>query len=66
MTILQSRLSGMYFKSFGLWVARMAEALRFDTPESARRFIEAEHIADVRVQEAKEFETGDMMSGRKE
>ena len=47
MTILQSRLSGMYFKDFGLWVARATEALQFESMDGARRFIAVERVADV-------------------
>ena len=47
MTILQSRLSGMYFKDFGLWVPRAAEALQFDTMDGARKFMAVERVADV-------------------
>jgi hypothetical protein len=54
MTVLQSRLSGLYFKDFGLWVARAAEALRFDSVESAKLFILTEHLADVAVLDADE------------
>jgi len=62
MTILQSRLSGMYFKGFGLWVAHLAEALHFDSPETARKFVETEHISDVRVCETSELAAGDSLS----
>ena len=54
MIILQSRLSGRYFKHFGLWVTHVAEALHFDTPEKAQKFVENERVADVLVREAKE------------
>jgi hypothetical protein len=57
MTVLRSRLSGLYFKDFGLWVARAAEARRFDSWESAKRFIVAEHLADVAVLDADEPST---------
>lgn len=54
MTILQSRLSGMYFKSFGVWVAQATEALPFDSQETAKQFIAAERLADVAVRETEE------------
>lgn len=47
MTILQSRLSGMYFKGFGLWVASAREALHFESAETARKFIQVERLTDV-------------------
>jgi hypothetical protein len=47
MTILQSRLSGMYFKDFGWWVSRAAEALQFESMEGARKFMAVERVADV-------------------
>ena len=54
MTILQSRLSGMYFKDFGLWVARKTEALPFASVEAARRFVAAERLLDVAVRQLSE------------
>jgi hypothetical protein len=47
MIILQSRLSGMYFKDFGLWVARATEALHFESTELARKFMTTERLTDV-------------------
>jgi hypothetical protein len=55
-SILQSRLSGLYFKDFGLWVNHVAEALRFGTAESARRFVACEHVHDVAVLETPEVD----------
>ena len=63
MTILQSRLSGMYFRNFGEWVARAAEALQFDTPERARRFVVKERITDVAVRSAAEEDPGQSFAG---
>jgi hypothetical protein len=54
MIILQSRLSGMYFKQFGLWVTHAAEALHFESPEMARQFVENERVRDVLVRETME------------
>jgi hypothetical protein len=54
MTVLQSRLSGMFFKDFGLWVAHVAEAVHFESAECARRFIEAERVSDVTVHDLAE------------
>jgi hypothetical protein len=54
MTVLRSRLSGLYFKDFGLWVARAAEALHFKSVGSAKQFIVSEHLADVAAIEADE------------
>jgi hypothetical protein len=54
MTVLQSRLSGLYFKDFGLWVARAAEALHFESVERAKLFVLTEHLADVAVLDADE------------
>jgi hypothetical protein len=51
MTVLQSRLSGMFFKDFGLWVAHVAEAVHFESRERARRFVEEQRVADVAVRE---------------
>ena len=51
MFVLQSRLSGMFFKNFGLWTAHMAEALHFDSLDHAGHFIQREHVADVALRE---------------
>ena len=51
MTVLQSRLSGMFFKGFGLWAAHAAEAIHFHSHERARQFIRDEHVADVAVRD---------------
>ena len=55
--ILQSRLSGLYFKDFGLWVAHVAEALRFSSLESARQFIASERVSDVTLRNADDAES---------
>ena len=55
--MLQSRLSGLYFKDFGLWVTQGAEALDFATLEKARQFIRTQHVNDVVVRETTETET---------
>ena len=54
MTVLQSRLSGMFFKDFGLWVAHVAEAVHFESREHAWRFIHDQRVTDVAVQEIPE------------
>ncbi len=54
MTVLQSRLSGMFFKDFGQWVARATEAIQFGTTERARAFIRQERVADVAVRDLSE------------
>jgi hypothetical protein len=56
MTILQSRLSGMYFKDFGLWVARARDALQFESAEMARTFITVERLTDVVLRSKAESE----------
>ena len=58
MTILQSRLSGLFFKDFGLWVAHAAEAIHFESHERAWRFIHEQRVTDVAVREL----PGDMLS----
>lgn len=63
MTILQSRLSGMYFRNFGDWVARATEALQFETAEGAKRFIAVERVADVVVRSAAGEESGPALNG---
>lgn len=54
MIVLQSRLSGMFFKDFGYWVAQVAEAVRFETRERAWRFIHEERISDVALRDLSE------------
>lgn len=54
MMILQSRLSGMFFKDFGMWVAHTAEAVHFESRERAWRFIHDERVTDVCVLEVAE------------
>jgi hypothetical protein len=51
MIVLQSRLSGMFFKDFGYWVAQVAEAVQFESRERAWRFIHDQHVADVALRE---------------
>jgi hypothetical protein len=57
MTVLRSRLSGLYFKDFGLWVAQAAEALRFASADSAKQFVATEHLRDVAVLDTEESAT---------
>ena len=51
MTVLQSRLSGLFFRNFGEWVTQATDARHFGSVESARHFVMAEHLADVAVLE---------------
>ena len=62
MTVLQSRLSGMFFKDFGLWVAHAAEAIHFRSPERARQFVHDEHVADVLVRDVPETHTVSLLN----
>ena len=57
MTVLQSRLSGMFFKGFGLWAAHAAEAIHFHSHERARQFVRDEHVADVAVRDMADANT---------
>jgi hypothetical protein len=51
MTLLKSKLSGLYFKNFGVWVHDPDEAHPFGDEWTAREFIRTEHIQDVAVAE---------------
>ena len=54
MTVLQSRLSGMFFKDFGMWVAHAAEAIQFESRERAWKFIHDQRVTDVALREVSE------------
>ena len=47
MDVLKSKLSGYYFKEFGVWVKDPHEARVFSTEWTARDFAKREHIEDV-------------------
>jgi hypothetical protein len=51
MTVLRSKLSGYYFKYFGVWTADPLDALPFQNEWAAREFMRREHLADVQVAE---------------
>jgi hypothetical protein len=46
MTLLRCNLSGLYFKSFGLWVRDPEEARSFSDPRMAQEFARMEHIGN--------------------
>jgi hypothetical protein len=60
MIVLQSRLSGMFFKNFGSWVARVAEAIHFESRERAWKFIHEQRVTDVTLREVSEQGTMDL------
>jgi hypothetical protein len=47
MNTLRSKLSGFYFKEFGVWVRDPDEAMHFPDEWEAREFARREHIEDV-------------------
>ena len=47
MILLKSKLSGFYFKDFGIWVTSPAEAQQFANQWEAREFAMREHLGDV-------------------
>ena len=51
MVLLQSKLSGYYFKSFGVWASDPLDAMSFTDEWRARAFMRHERIDDVRVVE---------------
>ena len=51
MVVIKSKLSGYYFKDFGIWTSRADEAVMFPSEWLARDFMRREHIEDVRVAE---------------
>jgi hypothetical protein len=54
MIVLQSRLSGMFFKNFGYWVAQVGEAVHFESRERAWKFIHEQRVTDVALREVSE------------
>jgi len=51
MVVLRSKLSGYYFKDFGIWTSNPADARAFDSEWSARAFAICEHVQDVQFVE---------------
>lgn len=51
MVTLRSRLSGYYFKSFGVWTADPLDAFGFVSESLARDFARRERVEDVQVHE---------------
>jgi hypothetical protein len=51
MIVLQSKLSGMFFRDWGCWSAGIADAKRFASREQALQFIVTERLSDVTVAE---------------
>ncbi len=60
MIVLQSRLSGMFFKDFGSWVAQVAEAIHFESRERAWKFIREQRVTDVALCEVSKQGTPDL------
>jgi len=50
--VLRSKLSGYYFKDFGVWTASLAKARPFSSEWVARSFVECEHLTDVQIVES--------------
>ena len=59
MIVLQSRLSGLFFKNFGSWVARVGDAVHFESRERAWKFIHEQRVTDVALCEVSEQGTAD-------
>lgn len=51
MTVLKSKLSGYYFKDFGVWTSDPLAALAFTDEGTARDFVRCQPVVDVRVVE---------------
>jgi len=51
MIAIRSKLSGYYFKDFGIWTSNPADAKFFDNEWSARAFAQSEHVQDVQFVE---------------
>ena len=51
MIVLKSKLSGYYFKAFGVWTSDPLDASAFPDEWSARDFLRCEHVEDVQVVE---------------
>src|SRR5215204_4786321 len=51
MTVLKSKLSGFYFKAFGVWTSDPLDALAFPDEWLARHFLRREQVQDVQIVE---------------
>jgi hypothetical protein len=51
MVVLKSKLSGYYFRDFGVWTVELAKAATFANEWVARAFAHNEHVEDVQVVE---------------
>jgi hypothetical protein len=49
MTVLKSKLSGYYFKDFGVWTSDPRDASTFTNEWVARDFARREHVEDVQA-----------------
>jgi hypothetical protein len=49
MTVLKSKLSGYYFKDFGVWTSDPSEASSFGDEWDARDFVRRHHVDDVQI-----------------
>jgi hypothetical protein len=52
MAFIKSKLSGYYFKQFGVWTSDPLDALPFTNEWSARDFVRRKRLEDVQVVEA--------------
>jgi len=53
MIVLKSKISGYYFKRFGVWTSYEQDAFTFPDEGVARAFIQNQRLVDVRVVETK-------------
>lgn len=51
MIVLKSKLSGYYFKDFGVWTSDPLDAFKFTSESAAREFAHREHVLDVQAVE---------------
>jgi len=51
MIVLKSKLSGYYFKDFGVWTSDPLDASTFTNEWIARDFVRREHVEDVQISE---------------
>jgi len=51
MVVLKSKLSGYFFKDFGVWTSSPADAKSFSNEWIARSFLRTQHLDDVQIVE---------------
>lgn len=61
MVVLRSKLSGYYFKEFGVWTSHVLQAMTFSNEAEARAFVVRENVTDVQFAEREDW-PGELMA----